>query len=73
MVSKTENLNLSRFLILVSCDACGHVHAVSFSNKNDFMQLTCATENEKIFRTKKAYEKVFAEFQNDLLEEAVAV
>lgn len=61
------------FVILAGCSACGQIHSVSFKDKSEFLDLYCKNTGEPIYPTKKDREKVWHEFQNDLMTEAVAV
>jgi DNA-directed RNA polymerase subunit N (RpoN/RPB10) len=60
-------------MIPVHCESCGSVHIVSFSDFQSFQAQMCRVEHAPLFRSRRAYDKVYREFQNDLMEGAVAV
>ena len=69
MVSLYQN----SFLIFVSCEACGDVHAVHLTTLEKFRYERCRVEHAPLFRSRGSYAKVFNEFQNDLMQGAIAV
>jgi hypothetical protein len=60
------------FIMLAGCDACGNVHPVQFHDKKDFLELRCRYADAPVYRNIKGREKVWREFQNDLMAGAVA-
>jgi hypothetical protein len=62
----------TRLVIFAGCDACGQVHAVTFKDEHDFVQLVCPVEQVPLYRTAKAAREVFSRVQKDLTSGAIA-
>ena len=60
------------FVMMAGCDTCGQVHIIQFRNKREFLDAYCPNEQQPIYLSAKGKEKVWREFQNDLMAGAVA-
>lgn len=60
------------FVIPVICDCCGHTQLIKFADRQEFLSLRCHHSQQPVF-TAKGFSLVWREFQNDLMNGAVAV
>lgn len=60
------------FVIQVYCEACGEVHAINFRNQTEFENAVCNQTGAVVLCSKSA-NKVYKEFQQDIMKYAIAV
>jgi hypothetical protein len=59
------------YVVMAGCDTCGQIHIIQFRNKREFLDAYCPNEQQPIYLSAKGKEKIWREFQNDLMDGTV--